>query len=330
MSQLKRVLAIDGGGIRGIIPGTMLVEAEKAFNIKVWDYFDIIAGTSTGGILTCAYLCPDATDASKPKFDSQQVVDLYFEKGDEIFSINFLHKMRSGGGIFDEKYPDDGIEDALQQYFGDVWLKDLLKPAVVTSYDIKNRKGHFFFQHKAAKNPEYNFKIRDVSRATSAAPTYFECAKVANELNESFVLIDGGVFANNPAMVAYSEVRNEFKNDSGADCTAKDMKVLSLGTGFDKRKYLYKEAKNWGMAQWVKPIVDIMMSGSVEVDDYYLGQIFDTLDNPNQYLRVNGHMPEDVDPAMDNAKPKNLKALKAFGEQLFQDNKDELAAWFEI
>lgn len=330
MSQLKRVLSIDGGGIRGIVPGTMLVEAEKAFNIKVWDYFDIITGTSTGGILTCAYLCPNPTNSKKPKFNSQQVVDLYFNKGDEIFSINTLHKIRSVGGLVDEKYPDDGIEDALQEYFGEVWLKDLLKPTVVTSYDIKNRKGHFFFQHKAAKDSAYNFKIKDVSRATSAAPTYFECARVLNEQGTPFNLIDGGVFANNPAMVGYSEVRNQFKNADNSDCTAKDMKILSLGTGFDKRKYLYKEAKDWGMAQWVKPIIDIMMSGSVDVDDYYLMQIFDTLDNPKQYLRVNGDMPDNVDPAMDNAKPKNMKALKAFGEQLFKDNKDALAEWFGL
>lgn len=171
MSELKKVLSIDGGGIRGIVPGTILVEVEKAFGIKVSDYFDIVTGTSTGGILTCAYLCPSPEDATKPKFNAQEVVDIYFQKGDEIFSTNIFHKLRSLGGLIDEKYPDDGIEDALQEYFEDVWLKDLLKPTVITSYDIKNRKGHFFFQHKAAIDPAYNFKVKDVSRATSAALT---------------------------------------------------------------------------------------------------------------------------------------------------------------
>lgn len=131
-------------------------------------------------------------------------------------------------------------------------------------------------------------------------------------------------------MVAYSEVRNHFINESGESCRAADMKILSLGTGFDKRKYLYKEAKSWGMAQWVKPVIDIMMSGSVDVDSFYLKQIFDTVDNPQQYLRVNGHMPISVDPAMDNATPKNMEALKTFGENLFKENKDALADWFGL
>jgi|21_taG_2_1085346.scaffolds.fasta_scaffold05487_6 patatin-like phospholipase/acyl hydrolase len=329
MSLLK-VLSIDGGGIRGIVPGTIMVEAEREFGIKVADYFDLIAGTSTGGILTCAYLCPSDTDATKPKFTAEEVVGLYFNKGKQIFDDPFMHKLSSVWGIISAKFPERGIDEALKEYFGEVWLSQLLKPTVITSYDITNRNGHFFAQHDAKEKEAYDFLIREVSRATSAAPTYFNCAHVKNKLGDSFTLVDGGVFVNNPAMCAYAEIRDGFKNVDGAPAAAKDMKILSLGTGFTKKHYLYRQARKWGMAQWVRPVIDIMMSGSVEVDDFYLKRIFETTENPAQYIRINSKMPGDVDPEMDNVTPANMAALKKLGEKLFQDNKEALAKWFEL
>lgn len=330
MSQLKKILSIDGGGIRGIIPGQILVEIEKEFKIKVVDYFDLVAGTSTGGILTCAYLCPSPKDPKKPKFTAEEVVGLYFERGDEIFDIPTFHKMKTLGGVLDEKYPADGIEDALQDYFGDIWLKDLLKPTVVTSYDIKNRKGHFFYQHKAAKE-EYNFKVKEVCRATSAAPTYFECERVTAQDGQRYPLIDGGVFVNNPGLVAYAEGREIFKTDKGNKATAKDMKILSIGTGYSKKMYHYSKAKDYGMAQWVQPIIDIMMSGSAEVADFQLRKIYDTTPTPTQYLRIDGDLKgSKVDPEMDCASSSNMNELKAFGKELFKKNKVAIEKWLEL
>ena len=324
------ILSIDGGGIRGIIPGQILVEIEDSFGIEVAKEFDLIAGTSTGGILACAHLLPNPTNSKKRKFTAQEVVDLYFERGDEIFDIPFFHKVKTAGGLLDEKYPEDGIEDALDDYFGDVWLKDLLKPCLVTAYDIRRRKGHFFGQHKAKKDPDYNFKAKDVARATSAAPTYFECAKVTSEKGSVYPLIDGGVFVNNPSLSAYAEGRTLF-NSNGKEAKAKDMKILSLGTGHSRKRYYYSKAKNWGMAQWVQPVIDIMMSGSADVAHYQLDQIYGTIDNPDQYLRIDGDLKgTGIDPEMDNATQENMERLKDFGKRLFDKNKDAIAKWLNI
>ncbi len=329
MNQLKRILSIDGGGIRGIIPGQFLVEVEKAFNIKVADYFDLVAGTSTGGILTCAFLCPDETK-KQAKFTAEEVVGLYFERGDEIFDIPTFHRLRTLGGLLDEKYSEEGIERVLSEYFGEVWLKDLLKPTVVTSYDIGNRKGHFFYQHKA-QSSDYNFKVKDVCRATSAAPTYFECAQVFSQVQEPYALIDGGVFVNNPGLVAYAEGRQIFERDNGEKATAKDMKILSIGTGYTRNPYPYEKAKKFGMAQWVQPVIDVMMSAGAEVADFQLEKIYGTILNPKQYLRIDSDLKgTKVDPEMDNTTPKNMKALKAQGKQLFEENKDAVAEWLEL
>lgn len=330
MPPIKKILSIDGGGIRGIIPGQILVEIEREFGVQVANDFDLVAGTSTGGILACAFLLENPNQPHTPKFKADEVVGLYFERGDAIFDVPFFHKIRTAGGILDEKYPADGIEDALQDYFGDVWLKDLLKPCIITSYDIINRKGHFFGQHKAKRNAAFNFKVKDVARATSAAPTYFECEQIMSEKGRAFTLIDGGVFVNNPALVAYAEGRNIFKID-GEEATAKDMKILSIGTGYTRKSYPYQKAKKWGMAEWVQPVIDIMMSGASEVADYQLDKIYGTIDNPDQYLRIDGDLKtSDIDPDMDCATPENMSKLKAFGQQLFEENKGKIEGWLGL
>ncbi|MEO9872778.1 patatin-like phospholipase family protein [Ekhidna sp.] len=330
MSQLNRVLSIDGGGIRGIIPGQVLVEIEKAYNVKVANDFDLVAGTSTGGILACAFLLENINEPDTPKFNAEEVVGLYFKRGEEIFDVPFFHKVRTAGGILDEKYPADGIEEALQDYFGEAWLKDLLKPCIITSYDIINRKGHFFGQHKAKQKADFNFKVKDVARATSAAPTYFECEQIMSQGGGAYTLIDGGVFVNNPALVAYAEGRNIFKVN-GDEATAKDMKILSIGTGYTYKPYPYKKAKKWGMAEWVQPVIDIMMSGASEVAHYQLEKIYGTIDNPNQYLRIDGDLKStDIDPDMDCATPENMSRLKEYGIQLFEENKKKIEEWLEI
>ncbi|WP_421763544.1 patatin-like phospholipase family protein [Ekhidna sp.] len=330
MAELKKILSIDGGGIRGIIPGQIIVEIEKSFGVKVANDFDLVAGTSTGGILACAFLLEHPNQPETPKFTSEEVVGLYFERGDKIFDVPFFQKIRTVGGILDEKYPADGIEDALQDYFGDVWLKDLLRPCIITSYDIINRKGHFFGQHKAREDPDFNFRVKDVARATSAAPTYFECEQIMSEKGGAFTLIDGGVFVNNPALVAYAEGRNIFKVEK-EEATAKDMKILSIGTGYTRKPYAYKKAKNWGMAEWVQPVIDIMMSGASEVAHYQLKKIYGTIDNPDQYLRIDGDLKStEIDPDMDCATQENMTHLKEFGKKLFDNNKDAIEQWLAL
>jgi patatin-like phospholipase/acyl hydrolase len=194
----------------------------------------------------------------------------------------------------------------------------LLKPCLIASYDIKRRQAHFFTQHDAVKNEGWNYYVKDVARATSAAPTYFECSKIKSGTNISYPLIDGGVFVNNPALCAYAEVHNKFK------VTAKDMVILSLGTGFEKKAYNYNQAKDWGLIGWVNPLINIMMSGASEVADYQLRQIFSAVEAPDQYLRINTEFPLGVSSDMDDASQENLDALKELGTETAQKLNSQL------
>ncbi|MCG8699177.1 MAG: patatin-like phospholipase family protein [Bacteroidales bacterium] len=310
-----RILSIDGGGIRGILPGIILNQLEIKLqkqtgnsDLRLSDMFDFMAGTSTGGILTLSYLTPNRD--GRPKLTAMDAVNLYLERGDEIFDVSTWHKMKSVTGFSDEKYDAKELEEALHDTFEETKLNDLLKPCIITSYDIRNGKPHFFKQSKA-NSDTFNFSVKDIARATSAAPTYFETARIKNNIGTPFPLIDGGVFANNPALVAYSESRTMKFEGIAHLPTAKDMMIVSIGTGSVINPYEYKKAKNWGAIGWIKPLIDIMMSGNAQTVHYHLTQIYDTLDSKDKadYHRLEPKVIK-ADTEMDNACVNNMMNLK--------------------
>lgn len=327
MNNLTRILTIDGGGIRGIIPGMILVAIEKKLQQKtgnkdarIADYFDMIAGTSTGGILTCFYLCPGKNN--RPKFSTQEAVDLYLTKGHKIFDIKLKQRMKSMNGLADEKYDATSLEQELNLYFGSIKLSQLLKPCLITAYDIQRRRAHFFTQIEAKDSKNDDYLIKDIARATSSAPTYFEAVNIQSLSGKSYPLIDGGMFANNPSMCAYVEAYKVFLTNP----TAKNMLILSLGTGNVEKPYPYKKAKDWGMIGWLRPVIDILMSANAEVVDYQLRKIFQTVGKLNQYLRIEpdlGSYGEDVS-ALDNASAKNIDLLEKIGKETSKDFEGEL------
>ncbi|MBI3502020.1 MAG: patatin-like phospholipase family protein [Bacteroidetes bacterium] len=326
--KLIKILSIDGGGIRGILPGQILISLEKKLqqksgnsNARISDFFDLIAGTSTGGILSILYNAPDISSASvtKAKFAAEEAVDLYLKNGSAIFNRSFLKEVESFDGILGEKFDASPLEENLKKYFDDLKLSQCLKHCIITAYDIQARTPFFFRQRKAKENPDYNFLLRQVARSTSAAPTYFEPSLAQSFAGNKFPLVDGGVFANNPTLCAYAEARQIF--ESGIEerkkrgkkmASASEMFILSVGTGTVKVPYEYDKAKNWGLAGWARPVIDIMMSGVSDTVDFQLQQIFDAVGYPENYIRL---MPDlaGASEDMSNASSENLLALKNAG-----------------
>lgn len=334
-----RILSIDGGGIRGILPGTMLTYLEQQIRkesnnpeAKIGEYVDFVAGTSTGGILGLIMLCPDENGGHR--FSAKEALDLYLDQGDEIFDVSLSEKLKRMGGLRDERYSQKELERALNTYFGEIRLSQSKKPCLITSYDIRNRMAHFFTSADA-DSPIYDYYFKDVARATSAAPTYFEPAHIFSMFGTPHTLIDGGVFANNPALCAYSECRKlNFKkilNDEQKPDTpsAKDMLIISMGTGSVKTPYYFKEFKDAGLIKWVQPLIDIMMSGNSETVDYQLRKIFGTLSakNAEDYYRLEPVL-QNASSDMDKADLKNLKALHEDGllsVRKYQSELDQIA-----
>ena len=134
-------------------------------------------------------------------------MDLYAEKGDSIFDVSFWRKIINPFGLFNEKISETNLEKQIEAVFGSLEIKNFIKPSLITFYDIEARRAKFFTVHDAKKLALENFYAKDVCRATSATPTYFEPEKIKSLYNQEFTLIYSGVYANNPALCAYAEAR---------------------------------------------------------------------------------------------------------------------------
>jgi uncharacterized protein len=323
---LIKVLSIDGGGIRGIIPAVMLSEIEKRTHKSVSDLFQLIAGTSTGGILALGLAKPDSH--GKPQYSAADMVELYQKEGKTIFSRSFGHKLRALGFILGEKYPARGIEKVLAKYFGKIRLKDALTEVLVTAYDTERRDSWFFKSSKARENPQADFLMSAVARATSAAPTYFSPAKIKTESVIDYCsMIDGGIFANNPAMCAYVEAiayscqfrkklapLGKLSREKG-----EDILLLSLGTGEYTRPLPYVKIKHWGI-RWAQPILDVVFDGVSDTVDYQLQQLLPpSQTGADRYYRFQVRLERDND-QMDTTNPGQIHLYKLLGEQLIGEN----------
>ena len=317
---MYRILAIDGGGMRGIIPAKILTHIENEVGKKIAEMFDLIVGTSTGGLIAAAAVTKNKQ--GKPKFTAEEIANIYTKHGAEIFEKSFLREATSVKGAFEERYDHDALEKILGEYLGNATLKDCFKDIVMPSYDIELREPYFFKTRRANESPDRNHYLRDAVRATSAAPTYFEPAPVWSLQDPEptrRVLVDGGVFVNNPAMCALAEAIS-LKNELD------DILLLSLGTGGLDEKIAYKEAKNWGYASWARPLIDVMMDGNADATDYHLNQLLPGLDKPEKqrYFRFDIAFGKDGPDKLDDASPENIAKLEEKAEEIIQNRKKEL------
>lgn len=248
-----RLLSIDGGGIRGLIPALVLATMEQIAGKPIVEMFDLIAGTSTGGILALGLTMPGAN--GRPRYSADQLVGLYSEQGGQIFQRDLLYIAESADGLRLPLYQAKSIEATLLEKFAEAQLKDAIKDVLITSYDIQSREVHIFRSDAARKDPKQNFYMRDVARATSAAPTFFSPALIQSlGGHPPRALVDGGVSENNPAVRAYAEAKR--------DHPKAEVLLVSLGTGSAERAIPYEKAKDWGGIGWAFEMIDVLFDGT--------------------------------------------------------------------
>lgn len=308
---MYRILSIDGGGIRGIIPAMVLSKIEEITKKPICKMFDMIAGTSTGGIIALGLTMPN-NKVNVPEYKATDLIKLFLKEGKRIFNNSLLHKIYSLNGVNDAKYKSNGIESVLNQYFGKTMLSKALTDVFITSYETELRTP-FFFRSRLAKDPQnkgYDFEMWKAGRSTSASPTYFKPFKLEADTSKGYYsLIDGGIYANNPAMCAYAEAKSLYKSTT-------DIMVLSIGTGELTRSIDYKNSKNWGLLKWAKPIFDISMDGVNATVEYQLNQILPR----NRHYRLQVNLAELGKDDMDNASDENIHELMLLGQRLIDKN----------
>ncbi|HEX6247073.1 MAG TPA: CBASS cGAMP-activated phospholipase [Nocardioidaceae bacterium] len=313
---MRKILSIDGGGIRGVMPAVVLAEIERRTRRPVADLFDLVAGTSTGGILALGLSRPGA--GGSPRYSAEDLVGLYESQGAKIFRRDPWRRFIALENLLDEKYSATGIEEVLSEYFGDATMSQALTEVLVTSYDIEHRRPYLFKRHKAQTDPRRDWPMWRAARATSAAPTYFEPAKLTfNGGKDYLALVDGGVYANNPAMCGYVEARKLWPAEH-------DFVVVSLGTGELTRRIPHDQAKNWGLAKWAQPILGVVFDGVSDAVDYQLRDLCsDEATRVSQYHRFQVVLTEGNDD-MDDASRTNIRVLKLLAENLVEQRAGDL------
>ena len=278
-----RILSIDGGGIRGIVPAVIMqrLEAEPALE-GFLARADLIAGTSTGGLLALGLA---------RGLDLEAIRGLYVDRGPEIFDDSWYDDLLDLGKLRGADYKTSPMRRVLKEVLGEeTKLGQLRQQVLITAFDLDNEHDN---ERKRSWKPKlfHNLRGRNSDRAelawkvglyTAAAPTFFPSV-------DGYV--DGGVYAANPSMCGLAQTQDRRYIDPPGPLD--DVVLLSLGTGASLL-YIRGQVHDWGYAQWIKPLISLMLDGSTGIADYQCDQIL-----RERYHRLAPVFPPDVSIAMD-------------------------------
>lgn len=352
MSRLK-ILSIDGGGTRGVIPATILLCLQEEKRIKPQEFFDLLAGTSTGGILCTGYAF-GKTPAEMQRLYLDNAADIFYDSGWDDIRDGF-------GKNTGADYSNSHFQSLLDDTFEEKTLGDISRPnqhdkgrLMVCTFDLnpmeidpvtKVRDIPINFRPRVYHSDflrDKNVKLKDLCLMTSAGPTYFP---IYNDH------IDGGVSLNNPAMAALAyainsrddgeqEYRHPDGKAKGLGKELKDIKLLSLGCGTSNRNYIpsevirKKDKGDWGNLQWIKYLPDMLTETNMQASDYYVDQLL----KPDQYKRIQLYFDRKEAPAplqgknigLDVKHKPLLEAMVDYAEQFYQKEKESLYRFLEV
>jgi len=334
---MTRILSIDGGGFRGVIPARVLQDFQReAGGAGFTELFDVFVGTSTGAILSAGLTAPRASGSRTPKYDIATILRIYREEGPVIFkkkglheltrdlddlgSINLAELVNPLAGPADLKkalnllvrlrqplHDIAVLQDRLEQRFGGLQLSDALRRLMLTTYDLNSRGLRVF---DSTLDPR-----RSMARmvcASAAAPSFFAPVAVGNE----FLLTDGGMGLVNPALYAVTRL-------VGEGVALKDITVVSLGTGRAAPGAGARTWKEWGKMgplQWLmrQELLNTVFDGGSELVDFSLAAMLGP-----RYHRIQVPM----DPAaihLDNGSEAYYRTLIGAAEDWLRDNRPML------
>ncbi len=337
-----RILCVDGGGIRGLIPALVIAELERRIQkragpqARVSDYFHMFAGTSTGGLVALSLTTPDPEQPERPAVSADELAGFYVEDGPEIFHRGLFQKLRTLWGWLGPKYTLGPLQKSIEKRLGTGQLEHALREVVVTSYDMTNREPYLFKRWRAREAPESdrNRPLADAGLATSAAPTYFP----SHEL-DGRALVDGGVFAANPVIVAIVEALKRFGHHPH-HLDHDDLLVVSIGTGLHEDGYRQEQVRRWGKLGWVlpqggePPILGATLDGASDGADHWAHTLLNHPGDPHIQPADLGHgprffrlqVPLHGTVALDDASPRTLsETLPASADELIRSHEAELS-----
>jgi patatin-like phospholipase/acyl hydrolase len=237
MEKKFQILSLDGGGLKGIFSAAFLAHLEDDYNTNIIDHFDLIVGTSTGGIVALGLGM-----GMTPK----EIIHFYTRYGPQIFPNKYFRSIKQ---FYKSKHDSLNLESSLKECFGNKCLADSKKRLVIPSYNIGDDDVYLFkTPHHSRLKRDYKVPVWKVAMATSAAPTFLPVFTEVDHVR----LIDGGIWANNPIMVGVTEAI------STLDIEPDEIFVMSIGTT-NEVKGRSEKLNSGGFWQWKKDAVEVLM-----------------------------------------------------------------------
>ncbi|MCP3998232.1 MAG: hypothetical protein GY722_24690 [bacterium] len=336
--SLTRVLAVDGGGVRGILPVRVMVALEEMTGKPTEELFDILVGTSIGGIGVLGLVRP-GTDG-EPKWAARDLLNVYSTRAADIFpdtSLSWPQSLQqvsemirrpsptaallgSNPGLGNARYDPAGLIDILAGQLGGTMLSEALSRTIITSYDVRSQRPVIFDSAAIAAGTQGDIPMITVARATSAAPSYFPPMVDTDGEGEERLLVDGGIFANNPALLGYQAAL-----DAGAD--PERVVLVSLGTGLHGPNSSLTRSDYMGLS-WFRLAQSVLESaqvGNVAVIDRFLRTAVG-----HTYWRFDTALVGDIDHDMDNTTAEHVAWLDTAGKAMVGERIADLNRLAEV
>ncbi|MBM6619538.1 CBASS cGAMP-activated phospholipase [Bacillus suaedaesalsae] len=270
-----KMLCIDGGGIRGVFAISILKEIEKEVGKPINQLFNCISGTSTGSIIAASIAL---------EVEMGKVLDSYQKYGKKIFV------QQAKVGLFRSVYSSQFLRKYLQQEFQEVSLKDIKHPLLIPAVDLSHGKPFVYRSNYGnLEEQDDNVLLWDAVLSSCSAPIYFE----PNNIDNEYLSIDGGLWANNPSLVCMTEAIHHFQTPMS------EIKILSIGTGQQKIDFSIEKKLDWGINKWlpftlpsmkVTPkLLDLALHLSSESVSYHCKLLL-----KDHYLRINEELGEEI------------------------------------
>jgi len=303
---MKTILAIDGGGVRGLIPAMILEEIEKRTGLPISELFDVVAGSSTGGILASTISAHG--ESNKPKYTASDMAKFYKTLGKDVFKRTLWHKIKTGWGLWGSKYTSEGPIKLTKHLVGDVKVSEGLVDVVITTYDLQKAEPYII----SSLNPQHSdVTLAEAVLGTTCVPGFFPPSKsIIND--REVALVDGSVFAVDPSLSGYVEA---YDGDE-------EVLLISLGTGETKLDINYDKCKKWGIIQWLFSLKGVQMIFDGLSDS--TGSLVKTLveKNGGKYYRVQVQVSPFMFVGFDSASDKSINKIETVAKKCIEDNND--------
>ena len=300
------ILSIDGGGLRGVFPAYILQCLKERLGLNIFNYFDMISGTSTGSIIAAGIAC---------NIEPSEIVEIYKIEGEKIFSKKIKSfwpsKYKQG---FHSKYKNTTLKSVLEKKFKKIKLGDIEKPLLIPATDIGNGGVHVFKSNYSDQfSRDKDVFIKDAVLASCSAPAYFDPTKV-----DSYLLADGGVWANNPSLAAVIDAQYRL------GININNIRIFSLGTGQSLTLYGTNQNKQWGLLNGWENIefINFLLSLQAQSIQNYLQLLL----GKEQLIRINfeTELPLPIDDV------RIIDDLISRADKMFTHNTSEFKKFFNL